>query len=155
MLRPAALFTVALIPVVGLLAGCTPQPIKAISRADAIALASPSLPDDGRGYAVTAAELEPTDQHFVFTSPSGGTFGGDDSQECAVFPPLPPLPFWKICRYYPLWVIDFSREGCEIIVAINADTGRFEGGSEVGDPSTCGSIRPTAPSPPLFQLTWE
>jgi hypothetical protein len=124
-----------------------------ISRQQAISYAIQMLPDRGRGYELTVAELEPTSKHFDFTSPSGNRFSEDAVQECLVFPPLPPLAFLRQCRYYPVWVVSFSNRACETVITINALSGRFGGGGS-GGRGACGLNPPPVPDHRWFQPTW-
>ena len=123
-----------------------------ITMEEAVRDASATLPANGLGYQMTAAQLEPTSRHFTFTSPTGGSFDEDQAQECLVIPPLPRLPL--PCRYYPVWVVSFSNDSCTAIVAINALTGRFAGGSMGGD-SACALSPFSLEAPaPWFKPSW-
>lgn len=132
------------------------QPVAPISMHEAVADASAALPDGGRDYRMTAAQLEPSSRHYVFTAPNGGSFGSDSAQECLYVPPLPPLRFLTTCRYYPVWVVAFSSPDCEVIVSINALTGRFAGGGAgwSGRPADCGLNPPLPPATGWFVPTW-
>jgi hypothetical protein len=102
-------------------------PSKAISEQEAIADAMHQLPNNAAGYTVVATQLEPTSSHFDFSGPNGQRFGEDQVKECLVIPPLPPLPFLTPCRYFPVWVVALSTPTCDVVIAINAHTGRFGG----------------------------
>lgn len=102
-------------------------PSKPISEQEAIADAMHQLANNGAGYTVVATQLEPSSSHFKFTGPNGQGFGEDEAKECLVIPPLPPLPFLTPCRYYPVWVVALSTQACDVVIAINAHTGRFGG----------------------------
>lgn len=130
------------------------QPVAPISMSEAVRDAMPALPDNGRHYRMTAAQLEPSSRHYVFTTPSGGSFGSDSTQECLFIPPFPPLRILTTCRYYPVWVVAFSGSGCEAIVAINAYSGRFAGGGSGGDTS-CSLNPPVPPATPWFEPAWN
>jgi hypothetical protein len=99
-----------------------------ISAQEATADAMKMLPNNGAAYTLVAVQLEPTSQHFEFSDASRQGFGEDHAQECLVIPPLPPLPFLTPCRYYPVWVVDLTSQDCNVVIAINALTGRFGGG---------------------------
>jgi hypothetical protein len=102
-------------------------PAEPISEQQAITDAMHQLPDDGAGYTLIAVQFEPSSKHFNFSGPNGSVFGEDDVKECLVMPPLPPLPFLTPCRYYPVWVVALSNPTCDVVIAINAHTGRFGG----------------------------
>src|SRR6202035_3452331 len=103
------------------------QPVL-ISGAQATADAMKALPNQGTGFTVVTVQLEPTSKHFEFTAPGGQGLGEDQVQECLVVPPLPRLPLITPCRYYPVWVVVVTNQGCDAAIAINAFTGRFGGG---------------------------
>ncbi len=132
-----------------------------ISQEAAIADAMKQLPNGGAGYHVLKAELEPSSKHFQFVGPDGSRFGEDDSRECLFIPPLPPLPWLTPCRYYPVWVVALSSPTCNATIAINAFTGRFDGGG-TAVPSTAPAsssigtcdLTPEAPSGTWFQASW-
>jgi len=132
-------------------------PSKPISEQEAVADAMRQLPNNGAGYTVVATQLEPSSSHFDFVGPNGQRVGRDEGKECLVIPPLPPLPFLTPCRYYPVWVVALSSQTCDVVIEINALTGRFGGGGGSG-PSTCASaISPgggaTTPDP-WWQPVW-
>jgi hypothetical protein len=101
-------------------------PSKPISEKEAVADAMRELPNNGAGYKVVATQLEPSSDHFNFTAPNGQGFGEDQVKECIIIPPLPPLPFLP-CRNFPVWVVALSGQTCDVVIAINGLTGRFEG----------------------------
>lgn len=117
-------------------------PSKQISENEAVAAAKRELPNNGANYKVVATELEPSSDHFNFTAPNGQGFGEDQVKECIIIPPLPPLPFFP-CRNFPVWVVAFSGQTCDVVIAINGLTGRFEG---AGGGST-GGVQPTPGQP--------
>ncbi len=117
-------------------------PSKSISEKEAIADAMRELPNNGAGYKVVATQLEPSSGHFNFTAPDGQSLGGDQVRECIIIPPLPPLPFLP-CRNFPVWVVALSGQPCDVVIAINALTGRFEG---AGAGSTGGAQATPGPS---------
>jgi len=151
---PVLLAAVALLVLSAQTERAAHQPASPISRQQAISYAIQMLPDRGRGYELTVAELEPTNKHFDFASPSGKRFSEDAVQECLVFPPLPPLPFLTQCRYYPVWVVTFSNQACETVITINALSGRFGGGGS-GGRGACGLNPPPVPDHHWFQPTWD
>jgi hypothetical protein len=104
------------------------RPSSPISESEAVADAMRQLPNNGAGYTMEAAQLEPSSRHFEFSGPNGQGFGEDQVKECMVIAPLPPLPFLTPCRYYPVWVVALSNQTCDVVIAINALTGRFGGG---------------------------
>jgi hypothetical protein len=104
------------------------RPSSPISEPEAVADAMRQLPNNGAGYTIEAVQLEPSSSHFDFSGPNGQGFGEDQVKECLVIPPLPPLPFLTPCRYYPVWVVALSSQTCDVVIAINALTGRFGGG---------------------------
>jgi hypothetical protein len=117
-------------------------PSTQISEKEAVADAKRGLPNNGADYKVVATELEPSSDHFNFTAPNGDGFGEDQVKECIIIPPLPPLPFLP-CRNFPVWVVAFSGKTCDVVIAINALTGRFEGaggGSAAGVQPTPGPL---------------
>ena len=122
-----------------------------ISEQEAIADAMKALPADGAGYRVVAVQLEPSSEHFEFSTVDGQRFGEDQVRECLVIPPLPPLPFLTPCRYYPVWVVAVSTQTCEMVIAINAHTGRFGGGGGSCEISPGGGDITTT----WWQATWE
>lgn len=141
------------------------QPSKPISEQEAVADAMRALPNNGAGYTVLATQLEPSSRHFDFSGPNGQRFGEDQAKECLVIPPLPPLPFLTPCRYYPVWVVVLSSQTCDVVVAINALTGRFGGAganyrgdaqSSSGAPGSC-EISPGGgdASPGWWQPVWN
>ena len=103
-----------------------------ISDSQATAKAMKALPNNGAGFTVVALQLEPSSKHFDFMGANGQGFGEDQVQECLAIPPLGPLPFISPCRYYPVWVVVVTKQGCAAAIAINAFTGRF-GGAGGGD----------------------
>jgi hypothetical protein len=133
------------------------QPV-VISRAQATADAMKALPDNGAGFIVVAVQLEPSSKHFDFVGAGGQRFGEDQTKECLVIPPLPPLPFISPCRYYPVWVVAVTNQGCSAAIAINAFTGRFGGGGvgSDGSPSAGCDLVPGAGEPETnwFQPRW-
>jgi hypothetical protein len=125
-------------------------PSKPISEHEAVADAMRQLPNNGAGYTVVATQLEPSSSHFDFVGPNGQEVGEDQVRECLVIPPLPPLPFLTPCRYYPVWVVALSSRTCEVVIEINALTGRFggAGGTNGGSaPSTSSASDSCAISP--------
>lgn len=139
------------------------QPSKPISEQDAVTDAMRALPNNGAGYTVLETQLEPSSRHFDFSGPNG-RYGEDQVKECLVIPPLPPLPFLTPCRYYPVWVVVLSSQACDVVIEINALTGRFggAGGGSRGDtqsgsaaPDSC-EISPGAgdESPGWWQPVW-
>lgn len=149
-----ALLTLAIVLALGaiVVAGdtywATSKPSKPISEKEAVADAMRTLPNNGAGYTVVATQLEPSSSHFDFVGPNGQGVGEDQVKECLVIPPLPPLPFMP-CRDYPVWVVALSGQTCDVIIEINALTGRFGGGGTVGGsaPSTSGVSDSCAISP--------
>ncbi len=115
----------------------TSKPSKPISEQEAIADAMRKLSNNGAGYTVVATQLEPSSSHFDFVAPNGQGVGEDKVKECLVIPPIPPLPFLP-CRDYPVWVVALSGPTCDVIIEINALTGRFGGSGTAGGspPST-------------------
>jgi len=104
------------------------RPTQPISRQQAIVNAMSHLANHGAGFTVVAARLAPSSSHVDYTAPNGQGFGIDGAQECLVIPPLPPLPFLTPCRDFPVWLVALSSPNCDVIIAVNAHTGRFAGG---------------------------
>jgi len=124
---------------------------RTISEQEAIAAAMKALPANGLGYQVAAVQLEPSSEHFEFSTVGGNQFGEDQVRECLVMPPLPPLPFLTPCRYYPVWVVAVSSQTCDEVIAINAHTGRFGGAGGNCEISPGGGDTTTS----WWQATWE
>jgi hypothetical protein len=109
------------------------KPSTPISEREAIADALKLLPDNGAGFTVLAAQLEPAGPHYEFAD-ANGSMGGGPNRECLRMFPLQALPFAP-CRYYPVWVIDVTSPSCNHMIAFNALTGRFDGGGSSGSSS--------------------
>ena len=122
-------------------------PSTAISEAQAVADAKKQLPNDGAGYEVQKAQLEPDSRRFDFTGVDGSAFSESSVQECVI---IPPLPLRLGCRPYPVWVIELRSDSCEATIAINGYSGRFGGAGTNG----C-DIVPEADFAPWFVATWE
>ena len=141
------------------------KPSAPISEQEAVADARRELPNDGAGYTVVATKLEASSKHIDFIAPNGQGFGEDQVKECLVIPPIPPLPFLTPCRYYPVWVVALSNQTCDVVIAINALTGRFGGGGagskgsapSTSNPSDSCEISPSgdATTPTWFQPMWN
>ncbi len=130
-----------------------------ISQEAAVADALRQLPNNGAGYRVVKVELEPSSKHFDFQAPNGDDMGQDGVTECLVIPPLPRLPLITFCRYYPVWVVALSSPSCEVIIGINAYTGRFAGGGTATSSFSSSSgdqcaLTPEAPDVNWFQPMW-
>lgn len=127
-----------------------------ITQSEAIADAMKQLPNGGTGYRVLEAQLEPSSKHFEFVGPNGMELGEDQVQECLVIPPIPRLPLFTVCRYYPVWVVAFSSPTCNADVAINAYTGRFAGGGSGSGTASFEQCQlvPESPTITWFQPTW-
>ncbi len=134
-----------------------------ISREAATAAALKLLPNGGAGFTLVEAQFEASSRHFQFTGAKGQGFGEDGVRECLSIPPLPPLPFLSPCRYYPVWVVDFTSRDCDVVIAINAYSGR-SGGAGVsksgsgeslsGPPDSC-AMTPDAPAQTWWRASWD
>lgn len=99
-----------------------------------------TLSNNGAGYTVVATQFEPSISHFDFVGPNGQGASEGQVKECLTIPPQPPVPS-QPCRDNPRWVVAQSGRRFDVVIPINALTGRFGGGGTVGGsaPSTSGA----------------
>ena len=153
----------AAVALAGTVRDASSTPEQPISREAATAAALKLLPSGGVGFTLVEVQFEASSRHFRFTGAKGQGFGEDGVRECLAIPPLPPLPVLSPCRYYPVWVVDLTSPDCDVVIAINAYSGRFGGGgvsysgsgeSLSGPPDSC-AMTPDAPAQAWWRAAWD